>query len=147
MIKVTGLDQTLRNLTNIVVDIDDAIDKGVKATAWQVRNSAVKSIQQVSPGQVVTRTRQNGSGSYEHVASQKGDAPNTDTGALVKSVAVEPGGDGVAFVGSDLKYAAYLEFGTRQMDARPWLNPALQRNIVNLEANITKAVERQINEL
>lgn len=148
MMKVSGLEKTLKALSKFSgVDIDKAIDDGVVATAYEVRNSAVKSIQQKSSGEVVQRQRQGGEGYYDHTASKPGDAPNTDTGTLVRSVAVEHPFSGEAFVGSDVKYASFLEFGTKTMGARPWLYPALQQNIGNLTDNIEKQVKRRINEL
>lgn len=143
MIKVDGVTMTLKNLEDIGVDIDRATKEGVLATAWQVRNDAAKSIQEKSNGETVQRSRQGG-GTYEHTASKAGDAPNTDTGTLVRSIAVELGPFDSALVGSDVKYSSDLEFGTKKMDARPWLKPALEKNIKNLDKNIESAIKRQI---
>lgn len=54
-------------------------------------------------------------------------APKNDTGHLRDSIfaRVVPGGLS-AEVGTDVKYGAYLEFGTRRMAARPWLHPAFE---------------------
>jgi len=54
-------------------------------------------------------------------------APRNVTGRLRDSIfaRVAPGGLS-AEVGTDMRYGAYLEFGTRRMAARPWLQPAFE---------------------
>ena len=124
--------------------MEDAIFGGVILTANEVRNTAIKSIQNKSGGTQVQRSRQGG-GTYTHTASAAGSAPNTDTGKLVASIAVEPHKSGVyALVGSNLDYAGWLEFGTTKMGARPWLEPALRKNIDNLQNNINDVVDTLI---
>jgi HK97 gp10 family phage protein len=68
-----------------------------------------------------------GGNPVQHIASNPGEPPNTDTGRLAGSVQVEVESREV-FVGSTLQYAGALEFGTSQMQARPWLNPALEKS-------------------
>lgn len=51
-----------------------------------------------------------------------------DTGRLRSSITHEVGGDAegiVARVGTNVEYAAHLEYGTVRMSARPFLRPAL----------------------
>lgn len=52
-----------------------------------------------------------------------------DTGDLQRSLHRElaPGGLS-ARIGSDIGYAAYVEHGTENMDAQPYLRPALYRH-------------------
>lgn len=53
-----------------------------------------------------------------------------DTGRLRSSIATEMSRDSkgvVAYVGSNVEYAIYLEMGTSRMAARPYLIPALSR--------------------
>jgi len=50
--------------------------------------------------------------------------PHTDTGRLRQSIKFNYK-DGVGEVGSNLKYAAWLEFGTSDMEPRPWLSVAV----------------------
>jgi len=62
--------------------------------------------------------------------SPPGGAPNADTGRLHQSIRVAFNkGAGWVEVGTDLLYGAWLEFGTRDMAARPWLLPAYQKNL------------------
>lgn len=68
-------------------------------------------------------------GSVVHVASAPGTAPAVDTGRLRSSITHEIGRDPrglVARVGTNVRYAVYLELGTRKMRPRPFLRPALQ---------------------
>ena len=121
--------------------MEDAIFGGVILTANEIRTDAIKSIQNKSGGTQVSRSRQGG-GTYTHTASAAGGAPNTDTGKLVASIAVEPNKSGVyALVGSNLDYGGFLEFGTSKMGARPWLEPALRKNKDNLQRNINAAAD------
>jgi HK97 gp10 family phage protein len=63
--------------------------------------------------------------------SSPGEAPAVDTGRLRASIThrVEmDSGEAVAYVGTNVKYAPYLEFGTSRMAARPFMVPAIERN-------------------
>jgi HK97 gp10 family phage protein len=61
--------------------------------------------------------------------SAPGQPPNSDTGRLAQSIQWEIDSDRLhAKVGTNLKYGAWLEFGTKTMAARPWLAPALLAN-------------------
>ena len=143
-VTVTGVNELKRKLKSLGSSMEDAVFGGVILTANDIRTDAVKSIQKQSPGNQVQRSRQGG-GTYTHTAAAKGNAPNTDTGKLVTSIAVEPNRSGVfALVGSNLDYAGFLEFGTSKMDARPWLEPALRNNADNLQRNIDAAADALI---
>lgn len=148
-LKITGDDELIRKMTSLGADMEKALERGIVSTAYQVRNTAIKSIQKQTVGTYVIRYSQGGK-RYSHVASKQGDAPNTDTGALVNSIVVEhKKGELFAFVGSGLKYATWLEFGTKRkgvtyMEARPWLQPALDANMKNLEQNIIKQAKNMI---
>ena len=142
-VTVTGDKDLARKLNKLGVKMNSAIDMGVFITAQDVRTDAIKSIQNQSTGRSVQRSRQGG-GTYTHVASNVGQAPNTDTGKLVASIAVEKESDSNYLVGSGLDYASWLEFGTRKAGARPWLEPAMRRNIGNLNKNISKTADAVI---
>lgn len=144
MTQVTGMNELLRNLKGLSVDIPKAIDEAVVEVALDVKADAVKSIQQVSAGGVVTRYTQGGN-SFDHMVSKEGDAPNTDTGRLASSIAMSHDqGSGEAHVSTDVDYAEHLEFGTVKMAARPFLEPALDKNEKNLLATVGKAIQRQL---
>lgn len=134
--------QIVKNLKKARADYRQVIKAGVIATANEVRNDVVKSIQRQSSGSVVTAYKQGG-GSYRRVVSKEGEAPNVDTGRLVQSIAVEMAGNAykTAHVGTGDKKAPFLEFGTKDMKPRPFLYPALERmrQSSGLEKNIAKA--------
>lgn len=138
--KIAGMNKLKKNFDRLAKKYGEDVMKASVAGGQLVRSDAIKSIQAVSSGDVVTRYR-NGGQSYEHTASKPGDAPNTDTGNLVKSINVTVKRNGV-YVGSYVEYAPHLEFGTKTMRARPWLNPALERNRKNIREQIANALRR-----
>lgn len=139
-VSVSGDKELNRKLNKLGFKMMAAIDAGVFITAQDIRTDAIKSIQNQSTGRSVQRSRQGG-GTYTHMASNTGQAPNTDTGKLVASIAVEKEKEANYLVGSNLEYAAFLEFGTSKMGARPWLEPAMRQNIGELNKNISKAAD------
>jgi hypothetical protein len=63
-----------------------------------------------------------------HTSSQPGTPPASDTGTLMVSVShtMVQTDDGIgAEIGSPLAYSLYVELGTRLMQPRPFLRPAL----------------------
>lgn len=143
-LKITGDDELIRKMTSLGADMEKALERAIVATAYQVRNTAIKSIQKQTVGTYVIRYSQGGE-RYSHVASKPGDAPNTDTSAMVGSIAVQhKKGDLFSFVGSNLDYPKFLELGTKRMLPRPWLLPALNENMKNLEQNIIKQAKKMI---
>jgi len=96
---------------------------------------AVRSIASRSAGKTETRSRPR----RKVVVSRPGDAPNTDRGRLISSV--QFAFDKARMVGtvfSGLKYARWLEFGTRKMKARPWLRPAFKAGTRNIKDLVLK---------
>jgi len=49
--------------------------------------------------------------------------------------------DWVAQVGAEATYALFVELGTRRMQARPYLYPAIQEHLPSLQINIIGAIE------
>ena len=135
---VLGVQELLERFQELEKNVKKNKARALFQGAQMVRADAIKSIQTVSQGERVTRTRAGGK-KYSHTARKPGDAPNTDTGALVRSIAVEVVADDV-YVGSTVNYAPDLEFGTRYTEPRPFLNPALERNKKAILDLIDKAV-------
>jgi HK97 gp10 family phage protein len=91
-----------------------------------VRNTAVSSINQGAKSGV-TYTKYNPR--RTHKASAAGQPPATDTGYLVSNISVVMDADGLgASVESRADYSSHLEFGTKNMAARPYMQPALEEN-------------------
>lgn len=144
---ITGEAEILKNLDKAQVNISQAIDEAVVDVAHQVRSLAVKSIQEVSNGHTSVRYSQGGN-PYNHVVSAAGDAPNTDTGKLASSIGVQhKKGSGEAYVSTDDKKAPHLEFGTINMEPRPFLGPALEQKEDLLPDAISNAVKRQLGKI
>ena len=148
MSRITGSDDIQTRLTKVLFDLDKAADDAVLATANDVRRDAIKSIQEPSPSHTVKRQRQGG-GTYSHQAANEGEAPNTDKGGLVKSIATEhEKGSKSAFVGTGLEYGPHLEFGFKLKGVIygpwPWLEPAKEAEEKNYPVNVQKALQQQI---
>lgn len=134
-VKITGAKVLLNGIKKFGGDADKAEKRAVYLTANEIKNTAVDSILAQSAGETVKRQKQKGSGTYNHVASKPGDAPNSDTGNLVKSISIEPTKPAkTMYVGANSDYASHLEFGTRKktggtlMEARPFMQPAIDFN-------------------
>lgn len=136
--RVTGMESLNRNIDRIKKSVGVDVFKALVVGANLVRTTAIKSIQTVSSGRTVQRTRAGG-GTYLHVVSRPNDPPNTDTGRLVSSINVEIDGES-AFVGSSLEYAGKLEFEGK----RPWLNPALESNRTEINRRIADAAKKGV---
>jgi phage gpG-like protein len=62
-----------------------------------------------------------------HIASAPGEAPAVDTGTLTNSINWSMNGETQAIVSINADYAAYLEYGTRFMARRPYIEPAIDK--------------------
>ena len=56
-------------------------------------------------------------------------AAPVDTGRLRNSITHEVENGNAALVGSNVEYAPYVELGTRNMKAKPYLRPAIENHI------------------
>jgi HK97 gp10 family phage protein len=119
--KVGDISKLLNKLTGAAPILQKATREALAKSALEIHKNAVKSIAKSSKGE--RQKRYNPERTVR--VSNEGDAPNNDTGRLIQSIKFEVEED-AAYVGSNLKYAAWLEFGTEKMAARPWLAPALQ---------------------
>jgi len=103
-------------------------------------------------------------GKKYHTASAPGKSPARDTGTLASSISYEVGLDKsktmvLGKVGGDLDivkrkkagkksggnpdYGSYLETGTKNMAARPWLAPALKKSQAAIERIFKDALENK----
>jgi len=114
---------------------EEAIADELLALAFETQAEAKRSIQaHMSGGRRYGR----------HVASAPGMPPNTDTGRLVASIGVDDVTDepfGVS-VGTNVKYGAYLEFGTGRMKRRPWLARAFAISVGHAMQRIRQRLEK-----
>ena len=123
-IKLSGMLADKRELKRRGHNVEDLLDKEVFLTA----NYAAKvSRDSIKRGIKTGTTYEKYKPRRTHRASAKGEPPATDTGRLASSITQERTGHAEAEVGSTVKYSKFLEFGTRDMDERPWLRPALKK--------------------
>lgn len=109
------------------VKTSQRVAAGPSPSIEQLFNESIRSAVQAAAGRVWVAVLEELA--EEASPSRPGRPPGRVTGALITSIRIEFDGDGLgASVGSDLDYAAYLEFGTMDMPARPFLIPALERS-------------------
>lgn len=112
------------------------IAKGLQDT----RNTAVQSIHSISSG---GETYEKYNPRRTHTSSKAGDPPNTDTGYLANNIFAIQDADGMGGqVESRADYSEHLEFGTRTMFARPFLQPALEENRPKIRAMFARLKSR-----
>lgn len=100
------------------------VEQIINLSANNVRNTAVKSINQHSSSGI---TYEKYNPRRTHTASAAGQPPNTDTGYLANNIYVVIDGDRMsADIESRADYSEALEFGTSKMQARPFMQPALE---------------------
>lgn len=141
-----GADAASKKAKKMAEVFDAARARAVQDATLAIHRKAVKSIQENSDG---TPTKRYNPPRLVNV-SNPGDPPNTDTGRLVQSIKVEFEDDGaIGLVGSNLKYAAWLEFGTENMRARPWLSAAVtatSKEVAKIFSKwFKKAVEKAVS--
>lgn len=94
------------------------VDDAVQAVAREGERIVKQSMQQ-SPANGIAYDR----GAGVHVASSAGNPPRIDTGTLLNSINTNRVKDRVWRVSTGTEYAAWLEFGTERMAARPFMGP------------------------
>lgn len=133
---VRGLDELEVNLGKVVgVVTGQSLARALEA-GYFVWEGAAKILINTSPA-----TGRSYSG---HQASAPGEPPATDTGGLVnnwprpnrKALANGASVEG----GPGQEYGPHLELGTVNMEARPFMRPALDNNV----PEITRAVQRNL---
>lgn len=112
-----------------------ALEKNAKNNIANIMLDAANTLK--SEAQRLIQTRSSGSEQVRYrngkkrtvIAAKEGEAPNTDTGRLVRSLkARKTGIDEAAagIFGQDAPYGKWLEYGTAKMGERPFLRPALK---------------------
>lgn len=87
-------------------------------------------------------------GNVSHWSSQPGDPPATDTGILIGGIThnvKKERGQWIGRVFSGAKYSAWLEFGTKNMAARPFMRPALINNRKKIRGLIRTALVKGLD--
>jgi len=142
-VKFKNYNQFMGDLKKTVVDGAELnIRRAMTKSAMLVDTTAKTSILRGSKsGSTVTKYNP----SRTHQQSAAGEAPASDTGFLANSISheviVKASGQSKEFIGivsASADYAIHLEFGTTNMEARPFLRPALISNRRKIEAIFRK---------
>jgi phage gpG-like protein len=121
--QLTGTAELKRALAEFGINADKQLAAIVRGTAQNVRTHAIRSIQR---GPKTGITYEKIDPKRTHRASATGEAPATDTGRLANSLKADIQGVR-ATVSTNVDYAPFLEFGTRTIEPRPFLFPALEQ--------------------
>ncbi len=136
MIESKSLDRLNKDLNEIGADlikvaneIPEQITKRLTLGAISIRNTIIDLMTHTPK---TGRIYKKGKGGRFHIASSPGNAPAVDSGALrgslifdVRNLEVEVG----SIIGNKKgNYPLYLEEGTKKMEARPWLAPAVKEH-------------------
>lgn len=126
-----------KNVKNLKLATRDFLYDVLDGAARIVRDAARESIQKTSAGSTPT-VRYHGKRKKDHMVSPPGFPPNTDTGVLVNSIFTRVDRRRLeAFVGTNIPYGKYLEYGTKEMKPRPWLLPAARGEVGKIKKTIS----------
>lgn len=144
--KGPGFDREAKRLAATPREIANAVRDEVIDMAVRIRNIAIRSMQQTP--KTGNRYRKTKNKNIYHIASSPGYPPARDTGMLVRSIKMDVRSTEVE-VGSNLTgkagmYPTYLEFGTKKMDPRPWLEPAYDKSRMEFYATVRSRVNKAI---
>ena len=119
---------------------DNKVKEYVTRATNMVENTAQESIKKKGTG----RTYQKYNPRVTHTASASGQPPATDSGFLGQNITmkvdVKSNGTVVGQIISAAPYSKALEFGTTKMDARPFMQPALEKNRRKIEGLFKKGI-------
>ena len=157
MIETDGFREMMIRFSSLPTDVGVEVRKAVNQGALMVHADAVRSIRSPSGGRVYVRRKARrgkrgfgrGSRTGIHIASKPGDAPNTDTGNLINNIRVSRVKGNTrkgysVYVRAVTPYAKRLEFGDSELEARPFMRPALAKNAPKIEELIFNAVRSQL---
>jgi len=157
MIETEGFREMMIRFSSLPTEVGVEVRKAVNQGALMVHADAVRSIRSPSGGRVYVRRKARrgkrgfgrGSRTGIHIASKPGDAPNTDTGNLIRNIRVSKTKGNTrkgytAYVRAVTPYAYDLEHGTSRVKARPFMGPALAKNAPKIEELIFNAVRSQL---
>jgi HK97 gp10 family phage protein len=134
---------TIKKLDKITDEMKRAMGAALWLGGQKIEENAKLSIQrEAKNGRVYKR------GQIAHKASAPGEAPANDTGRLVASFNTSATADKLIVQiksgGGVVDYAKYLEFGTNNMEARPFMKPALEKSRKYINDRMEKAIKQVV---
>lgn len=143
-VKTDKLMKRISKMREQIPTIEKAVQVGVFKAALIVRNDMISRILKgPKTGHTYHRKgrgtrskskgtgRRGGGGGVDHQASAPGEAPANDSGNLARSINVVAGREGkisTAIIEIRTEYALPLEYGTKDIEPRPFAYPALNDN-------------------
>lgn len=140
--EIRGADAIAKRLAALGPRTTKAVWPAVVEGALAIQATAVRSILSQKGNRKETRYNPK----RDVLVSPPGLPPNADTGRLAKSITVNLNSSTLtARIFTDLEYAPWLEYGTREMEPRPFMSPAYLRNrdeiLRAIEAALAEAVD------
>jgi HK97 gp10 family phage protein len=135
---LSGVVELRAALREFGIQADKELADIVRGTAQNIRTHAVKSIQR---GPKTGVEYQKYKPNRRHRASAPGQAPATDTGRLAGAIKADINGKKAEVV-ADTEYAAWLEFGTQDMEPRPFMVPAMEKERPAWERRLNGVVDK-----
>lgn len=138
-VRLEGGEELARAMRGITDAMRQGVSEAVEETARNIETGVKMRMQQ---GQKTGRVYKRGG--VLHQASAPGQSPAVDTGVLLGSIYSEKETDMMWVAGSRLAYAAYLEFGTSRMAARPAWVPEAREHAGNFKKMIEAVLLREV---
>lgn len=135
-----GLDAAIKAAGDLGPDVRDAAYKAVAETAADGER-VIKQIHRDAGAGASGRLYRKGK-TVVHRASSSRNPPAPDTGTLLGSIFHSKIRAGNWFVGSRLKYAFWLEWGTEHMKPRPLWRPGAKIIQKRLNKNVNDAIRK-----
>lgn len=123
-LRIEGLQGLQRALDQYGEEAEAAVRDVVNLTGEELRADIIKRYQR---GPKTGRTYRKYNPKRVHKASAPGEAPATDTGRLVSQTMFQSVSPFAVEVFNSLKYAEWLEYGTRRIAPRPAWVPAVEK--------------------
>lgn len=136
-ITLQGAKELTAGLDKMSGEIVKAVEDAVTATGLELRGEIIEAIQS---GPASGHVYEKYTPRRTHQASAAGEAPMSDTGRLAGSVTFNRESDLTVTVGSNLVYAAWLEFGTIKMAPRPVWQPKAEEMAPKFAQRLERAI-------
>lgn len=136
--EIEGLEKLQKRSAEIQKEAERQMAIALLDSGFKIQRDAQASIRQGNKTGALYRRR-----SKTHRASAPGEAPALDTGVLANSISVQTQASTVNIF-TRLKYAAWLEYGTRLIRPRPFMFPAFERNKKWIKERIESAIQKAI---
>jgi len=134
-LNIEGVTAALGRFASYESGVQRGITSALDRSALAIQTGVRRALSQAGTGRLYKRR------SVTHRASAPGQAPATDTGRLRASYALSSPGVATREVGTNVRYAPFLEYGTRRMAARPHLLPAYEAEKPRFIAAVQAALQ------